>query len=213
MTAPGPDVGSGDRPAPGGDGLLFLVGGARSGKSDFAVRAATALGARQGRTVAVVATGVAFDVEMSDRIERHQADRPSSWAVVEVAIEVEAAVAGIDGAEPTAPILIVDCLTTWTANLMVEGWDDGRIEQAGRRLAGALAGRVAPTIVVGNEVGLGIVPDNDLGRRYRDVLGRLNQSMAAAADRTLFLAAGRAVELRPPDEILDLGPDPGRPAG
>lgn len=167
--------------------MILLLGGARSGKSALAMR----LAAASGLPVTVIATGEPGDEEMAARISRHRTDRPPEWVTVEAPIELEAAVASSDG----TAFLIVDCLTLWVSNLLGAGLAEApALERAGR-VAGALRDRRA--VVVSNEVGLGIVPENRLARRYRDVLGEVNAIFAEAAERSLLLVAGRALELRP----------------
>ena len=175
--------------------LTLLLGGARSGKSALAVRAARGWGG----PVEVVVTAEARDAEMAARIRRHRAERPAGWRTVEAPRELEMALQG------TAPgaLVIVDCLTLWVANLMEQGLDDGRVEAMARSAAATAAARAAPTVAVSNEVGAGIVPADALSRRYRDLLGQVNAAWAAAADRSLLLVAGRALPLVDPLEVLD----------
>jgi adenosyl cobinamide kinase/adenosyl cobinamide phosphate guanylyltransferase len=174
--------------------FVLLVGGARSGKS----RLAQELAGRAGRPVTFLATATAGDDDMTARIARHRAERPADWDLVEEPLAVVGAV------ERLAPdrTLILDCLTLWVANLIFDDRPDPAIEREAAALAASLARREGPSLVVSNEVGLGIHPPTGLGRRYQDLLGRVNQLVAARAGRTLFLAAGRAVELVPPDELL-----------
>lgn len=168
-------------------GLLFLVGGARSGKTALAL----GLAADSGGPVVVVATAEAREEEMAARIERHRAERPRDWSTLEVPLDVTRALAGA----PEEACVVVDCLTLWTSNALEAGWSDEAVERAAGELAGLAAGRSALTLVVSNEVGLGIVPDTPLGRRYRDVHGRVNAVVAAAAERAVLVVAGRTLEL------------------
>lgn len=174
--------------------LTFLVGGARSGKSSLAQQ----IGERSGRPVTVIATAEAFDDDLRERISRHRDDRPASWHTVEAPVHLADAV----GAVPTDHLLVVDCLTVWLANLMhhltpVDG--DAQIDA----FVSALRDRQgAHTVVVSNEVGMGVHPETPLGRDYRDRLGRVNQRVAAVADTTLLLVAGRALRLDDPKELL-----------
>jgi adenosyl cobinamide kinase/adenosyl cobinamide phosphate guanylyltransferase len=169
--------------------LTFLLGGARSGKSALAVRLASEWG---GAVVFAATAERRDDPEMDARIEAHAAERPPEWDTVEAPLDLGAVVAS---AAPDA-CLVVDCLTLWVANALETGWSDAETEAAAAELARLAAARNAPTIVVSNEVGLGVVPDTPLGRRYRDVLGRVNAGIAAEADRALLVVAGRALELR-----------------
>jgi adenosylcobinamide kinase / adenosylcobinamide-phosphate guanylyltransferase len=166
--------------------LTFLVGGARSGKSSLALRRAAA-----AEAVVFIATGEAGDDEMAARIEAHRAERPAGWTTVEEPVELRSAL----DSSPADAFVIVDCLSLWISNLMGRGWDDAAIESEAARLAEAAAGRCAETVVVTNEVGLGIVPATPLGRRYRDVLGRTNAGFAELADEALLVVAGRALHL------------------
>jgi adenosyl cobinamide kinase/adenosyl cobinamide phosphate guanylyltransferase len=173
--------------------LLFLTGGARSGKSRLAVE----LAASGDRDVVVIVTAETLDEEMAEKIARHRAERPAHWRTIEAPIELTAAV----GAAGAGACVIVDCLTLWVANLMGAGRTDREIERAADELASA-ALRDGPTIVVSNEVGAGIVPDNASARRYRDLLGRVNAIVAAAANRSALVVAGRALALEDARSLL-----------
>ena len=164
--------------------LVLLLGGARSGKSALAVRLA-------GEVATLVATGTPSDHEMEERIRRHRAERPPGWTTIEEPTALASALAAV----PAEAQVVIDCLSLWVSNLMHEGWADSAIEDEGRAVAAAAAARAGLTVVVSNEVGMGIVPATPLGRRYRDVLGRVNGSFASAADRALLVVAGRTLEL------------------
>ncbi len=170
--------------------FLFVVGGARSGKSRFAQQTAQSL----GQAVTFVATATAGDADMAARIQRHRADRPAHWNVIEAPTALSHAVAKIE----VTSVVIVDCLTMWSANRMLGDGLDPEIEAEAEALARQLSRRDGPSIVVSNEVGLSVHPATELGRRYQDLLGRVNQIMAAHAGRSLFLVAGRALELNDP---------------
>jgi adenosylcobinamide kinase / adenosylcobinamide-phosphate guanylyltransferase len=169
--------------------LTLLLGGARSGKSALAVREASAW---EGPIVFVATADARNDVELAARIERHRAERPSDWDILEEPLEVEAVLARVSGDS----FLVLDCLTLWTANALEAGWNDAAVERVAATIASLAAGRRSPTVVISNEVGMGIVPPTPLGRRYRDLLGRVNTIFAAAADRTYLVVAGRRLELR-----------------
>lgn len=171
--------------------LVLLLGGARSGKSDLAVR----LAAAQPRPVTLIATAEAGDADMATRIARHRAERPAEWRTVETPIELAAAIA----AAPPGACLVVDDLTLWVANLLGAGDLEARTAAA---IAAAAARRAELTIVVSNEVGMGIVPDNGLARSYRDELGRVNAAWAVAADRSYLLVAGRLLALEPAGSLI-----------
>jgi adenosylcobinamide kinase / adenosylcobinamide-phosphate guanylyltransferase len=168
-------------------GLTVLLGGARSGKSALASRLASAT----ARPVIVVVTAEARDEEMTDRIRRHQEARPPAWTIVEAPIELAFALSDV----PSEASVVLDCLSLWVSNAVEAGLGDDRIVDEAREVATALAKRDAPAVVVGNEVGLGIVPVNALARRYRDTLGRVNATFVAEADRAYFLVAGKALAL------------------
>ena len=167
--------------------FTFLIGGARSGKSSLAVRLASAFDG----PVRVVVTAEARDEEMAERIRAHRAARPAAWKTVEAPLELLPAIR--DVGEPSCVIL--DCLTLWVSNALEAGGSEDEIDREARALASTLAERAAPAIVVSNEVGFGIVPANGLARRYRDVLGRVNGSLAAQASRSFLVVAGRGLPL------------------
>jgi adenosyl cobinamide kinase/adenosyl cobinamide phosphate guanylyltransferase len=164
--------------------LVLVLGGARSGKSALAVHMG-------GEVATLIATGSPSDSEMAERIRRHRAERPAGWSTVEEPLDLAGALAA---AAPDST-LVVDCLSLWVSNLMAEGWDDDAIEAGARGVAEAAAGRPGRTIAVSNEVGMGVVPATPLGRRYRDVLGRVNSMFADAADRAVLVVAGRTLDL------------------
>jgi adenosyl cobinamide kinase/adenosyl cobinamide phosphate guanylyltransferase len=166
--------------------LLVLLGGARSGKSTLAIR----LAVESEAPVTFVATGEARDAEMAARIDQHRLERPGGWTTVEEPLDLLGSVR-----RARAGTLVVDCLSLWAANALEHGLD---VEGHGADAAGAAAGRAGLTIAVTNEVGLGVVPATALGRRYRDVLGRVNAAWVAAAERALLVVAGRVLELKEP---------------
>src|SRR5207237_6102538 len=161
--------------------LVLLLGGARSGKSALAVRMAE----RQAAPVVFVATAEALDEEMRERIERHRSERPDGWHIVEEPLDLEAALA----AALPASCVIVDCLTLWVSNLLESR--GAEVEELATAAAAAAASRAGLTIAVSNEVGLGLVPVDPLGRAYRDLLGRVNAIWSAAAEHAYFVVAGR----------------------
>ncbi|WP_448954010.1 bifunctional adenosylcobinamide kinase/adenosylcobinamide-phosphate guanylyltransferase [Labrys neptuniae] len=159
------------------DRLTLVLGGARSGKS----RHAEALISTHSAPWTYIATAQAFDDEMRARIDEHQARRDANWRTVDAPLDLPEALAAAEG-----PVL-VDCLTLWLSNLMLGGHDLKTAFLALQEALGAVAG---PVVLVSNEVGLSIVPDNALGRAFRDEQGRLNQRIAALADRVIFMVAG-----------------------
>jgi adenosylcobinamide kinase/adenosylcobinamide-phosphate guanylyltransferase len=165
---------------------LFVIGGARSGKSRYAQARAEAAGTKP----VFVATAEALDDEMRARIARHRADRDARWRTVEAPRDLPAALGALNTSEA---VVLVDCLTLWVSNLLLADADMARAE---RQLCDAIARFDGTLILVANEVGLGIVPDNALARRFRDAAGRLNQSVAAAADEVVLLTAGLPLTLK-----------------
>ena len=172
--------------------LVLLIGGARSGKSELALRLAD----EQSSPVTFLATAQAGDTEMASRIAQHRRERPDSWRTIEEPVRLREAIAGVSDDH----CLVVDCLTLWTANAL-ETFGADEIELHATAAARLAATRSALTVAVTNEVGLGIVPDNALARSYRDVLGRVNAIWAEAADQVYLLVAGRALSLAKTDSL------------
>src|SRR5258708_7250701 len=156
--------------------LTFVLGGARSGKSRYAENLIAAL----PPPWTFVATAEAGDAEMAERIAVHRVRRGKDWQTVEAPHDLSAALAAISGEAP----MVVDCLTLWLSNRLLAGAD---LEVEIARLEAALIGRPAPVVLVSNEVGFGIVPDNELARRFRDLQGPLNQRMPPPPHRALLM--------------------------
>jgi adenosylcobinamide kinase/adenosylcobinamide-phosphate guanylyltransferase len=169
--------------------LVVLLGGARSGKSTRAVE----LASRSGAPVTFVATAEAGDDEMATRIAAHRASRPADWTTVEEPLDLLSA---LSRAEPDATV-VLDCLSLWAANAIARGDSDSELDAHAGAAAAVAAARDALTIAVTNEVGLGVVPATPLGRRYRDVLGRVNAAWVAASDEAALVVAGRSLRLDP----------------
>ena len=165
--------------------IILITGGARSGKS---VRAEARARAFAGKPV-YIATAEALDAEMADRIARHRARRGNEWLERETPLELVAALDETDGGGAR----LVDCLTLWLSNLLHAGRD---WTSATAALADALARQRSPVVLVTNEVGLGIVPDNELARRFRDAAGIMNQMIARSADEVEFVVAGLPVRIK-----------------
>ncbi|MCG7347040.1 bifunctional adenosylcobinamide kinase/adenosylcobinamide-phosphate guanylyltransferase [Sphingomonas sp. ACRSK] len=159
---------------------MLVLGGARSGKSRYAQSLAEASGGR----LVFVATAQAFDDEMTDRIRRHQADRDGRWTTVEASVDLASAIAAADDEDA---VVLVDCLTLWASNLLL-GEEDAEARLA--QLLAALERARGQVLLVANEVGLGIVPDNALARAFRDLAGTVNQRVAAVADQVHMTVAG-----------------------
>lgn len=167
--------------------LTLILGGARAGKSAFAEGLAKTWAQR-----VYVATAVVTDDEMAERIALHRTRRGPSWRTVEEPLELSAVIRR-ESAPATG--LLVDCLTVWLGNLMHHERD---VDAAGEALLDALASAPGPVVLVANEVGLGIVPDNAMARAFRDHAGRLNQAVARVASRVYFMAAGVPMTLKGP---------------
>jgi adenosylcobinamide kinase/adenosylcobinamide-phosphate guanylyltransferase len=157
----------------------LVLGGARSGKSLYAEGLVT--GAPPPWIY--VATAEALDGEMAERIAAHRARRDRRWQTIEAPLELPAALADA----PCGASVLIDCVTLWLSNLLLTGAD---MEEETKRLDATLARSRTTTVIVANEVGFGIVPDNALARRFRDLQGRLNQRLAARADRVILMVAG-----------------------
>ena len=168
--------------------LTLVLGGARSGKSAYAESLVAGAGA------VYVATAVAIDDEMRERIARHRARRGAEWTTVEAPLDLAGAL-GARLRNASGAGVLVDCLTVWLGNLLHEGLD---IDREVRSLLASLAVPTAPVVLVANEVGLGVVPENALARAFRDHAGRLNQALAARADRVVLVTAGIPLVLKSP---------------
>ncbi|MBI2963035.1 MAG: bifunctional adenosylcobinamide kinase/adenosylcobinamide-phosphate guanylyltransferase [Deltaproteobacteria bacterium] len=166
--------------------IVLVLGGARSGKSRFALARAAALPPPR----VFLATAEALDEEMAARIDRHRAERGGEWRTIEEPFEVAGVLA-----RQTGGVVLIDCLTLWLANRMgaPPGADVGPAVGA---LLEAVASRHCAVVAVSNEVGLGIVPDNPLARAFRDAAGAMNRAFAEAADEVHLLVAGQALRIR-----------------
>jgi adenosylcobyric acid synthase len=152
-----------------------------------------------GLPVTFIATALPGDQEMADRIRRHQEARPTAWKTVEAPLDLVVAIKAAVGGD----FLVIDCLTLWVSNLLGEGAHAADIDAAADAMVKELHGRRC--VVVSNEVGLGIVPVNELARSFRDVLGSVNARFAASADRALFMVAGRAIDLAAVESVTGAG--------
>jgi adenosylcobinamide kinase/adenosylcobinamide-phosphate guanylyltransferase len=169
--------------------VTLVLGGARSGKSAFAQASAEAEAARTGGRLVMIATAQAFDAEMVERIARHRLERGPAWTTLEAPIDLSATLATLDAND----VVVVDCLTLWLSNLMLDGRD---LPAAAAELAAAVRRFEGALWLVSNEVGFGIVPDNALARRFRDEAGRLHQALAQAADGVTLVMAGLTLRLK-----------------
>jgi len=182
--------------------LTFIVGGARSGKSELAARLARA----SGRAVLFVATMRDLDDEIRARVAAHRAARPDGWRTIEAP---ERVVEALTGGARTGEFVIVDCITAWLSNLLIDALPDAegapleRVDEAMREALRVFGGLIAwarafdgDVAIVSNEVGSGVVPAYALGRVFRDTTGSANKALAAAADRTFLVTSGLALDLR-----------------
>ena len=170
--------------------VTFVLGGARSGKSAHAE--ALAMSTDGSTRLVYVATAQIFDDEMESRVALHRDRRGPEWDLVEAPTDLPAAISANGAA---GNVLLIDCLSVWATNLLVHEHDTDAARQA---LIAAIGASEARIILVASETGLGIVPDNRLSRRFRDINGLQNQAVAAIADEVFFMAAGLALRLKPP---------------
>ncbi len=170
---------------------ILVLGGCRSGKSDFAKQVADHM-ARDKKIY--LATSVPTDREMKKRVKHHQEDRGPDWATIEEPIRIHET---IDRACAQAKVILVDCLTLWTSNLLLQETDEAGIMAAVDLLLTALNRSTCPVILVSNEVGYGIVPENSLARQFRDMAGLVNQRVAQAVDEVFVSMAGIPVQIKP----------------
>jgi adenosyl cobinamide kinase/adenosyl cobinamide phosphate guanylyltransferase len=177
--------------------LILLLGGARAGKSTHALRLVAAHPRGSAAKVCFVATAEALDEDMKDRIARHQTERPPHWRTIEEPYRIDDALQ----TTPEADIVIVDCLTLFVSNWLLRYDSQPDCEQMlgsiTRDFLKLARSRQQTIICVSNEVGLGVVPETQLGRVFRDLLGRVNQDFAAAAAEVYLLVAGLPLQLKP----------------
>lgn len=166
--------------------ITFIIGGARSGKSSFAVSEALKLKGRK----AYIASADALDGEMKERIKKHKKDRGDGWDTYEEPIRISEVLKKIEG---QYSVILLDCLTLWLSNLMMNGKS---IEKEIKLLCSTLHAAPCTLFVVSNEVGMGIVPENEMARRFRDMAGMLNQRVAEIADEVYLVVAGIPVKIK-----------------
>ena len=169
---------------------ILVLGGCRSGKSCHALQLAQSLGKKR----LFVATCVPRDEEMQQRVDRHRKERDPSWTTLEVPLQLATA---IRTHSPSAEVMLVDCLTLWLSNLLMETGEIDPIRESIADLAEAVRSAPNPVVLVSNEVGAGIVPENSLARKYRDLAGWTNQALAAVCDRVVWTVAGIPVTIKP----------------
>lgn len=169
--------------------IIFILGGARSRKSTYALEIAKKLGKR----VAFIATCVAGDSEMKRRIKLHRKKRPRHWKTFEVAFEPTSLLKTLT---PKFDVVIIDCLTLMISNLMLKGFKQSVIEDRINEMLTILKKIKLQSIIVSNEVGLGIVPENKLARDFRDIAGKVNQLVTEKADRVFFMFSGIPLKIK-----------------
>ncbi len=173
------------------DNITFVIGGCRSGKSDYALNRANEI--KTGIKY-FVATSVPTDAEMEKRVQKHQGERGPEWQTIEEPVKLHEI---IDQYAPKAGVILVDCLTLWVSNLMFASYDSDQVEAAVLKLEKSLEQSECPVFLVSNEVGLGIVPENTLARQFRDFAGLVNRRIAKAADKVVMTVAGIDVQIKP----------------
>ena len=170
--------------------IRLVIGGCKSGKSRHALAAADQTAAAQKM---FIATSEPFDEEMKQRIDRHRQERGSDWQTVEAPLELADAIESSGGENC---VLLVDCLTLWLNNLLMEPQSEKDIEGRIAELIATLNNCQCPIYLVSNEVGAGIVPENKLARQFRDLAGIVNQAVASTADEVVWMVAGIAVKIK-----------------
>jgi len=168
--------------------LAFVLGGIKSGKTKFALKKAEELNSGK---LYYIATARAIDEEMKERIERHKRERGEKWITIEEPIDVD----GVLKTIPKGSVIIIDCLTTWLTNLLIENYD---VEEKTNKLIDILL-KIKTDLdlfLISNEVGLAIIPDNPLGRKFIDISGNLHQKVAQIADEVYFILCGCEIKIK-----------------
>ncbi|MCP4673001.1 MAG: bifunctional adenosylcobinamide kinase/adenosylcobinamide-phosphate guanylyltransferase [Desulfobacula sp.] len=176
--------------------ITFIIGGCRSGKSSFALdQANLELSSKdKGKMKIFIATSVPRDSEMEKRVKKHQHERGNEWHTIEEPVKIHGI---INEYSKNASVILVDCLTLWVSNLLLNSCDDAQLDKAVKKLEDSLESCRCPVFLVSNEVGTGIVPENKLARQFRDYAGFVNQRMAKKADRVVMTIAGIDVQIKP----------------
>ncbi len=169
---------------------VFVLGGCRSGKSSYALETAHML---PGSNNVFIATCIPHDDEMKQRVDRHRQERSQAWETIEAPLLLPEAIA--DNSR-RADTVLVDCLTLWVSNLLMDSDDSAQIEAQIPRLIDAIIASDCPVVLVSNEVGQGIVPENKLARQFRDLVGYVNQAVAGCADEVIWTVAGIPVVIK-----------------
>lgn len=174
--------------------FVLILGGARSGKSSFAMGLAEK---GKGKKI-YLATAEALDDEMRERIEKHKKERPPSWKTVEEPEHIPKALREL---RTECNVVVLDCITLWLSNLLHSGYDEKKVWEKIKEFQSVVKENDTMLLAVSNEVGLGIVPDNPLARRFRDLAGKVNQKLAEAADEVYFLVSGIPQKIKSSKEI------------
>ena len=164
--------------------LTFVIGGCRSGKSTYALRTAENVG---GDKKTFIATCLPQDDEMAQRVARHKKERSKQWTTIEEPLYLPEIILEHS---PHTDVMLIDCLTLWVSNLLMKTTDEKKWEEIVSQLIDALKKASCPLVVVSNEVGAGIVPDNQLARQFRDITGWVNQAVARCATQVVWMVAG-----------------------
>ena len=170
--------------------ITFIIGGCRSGKSQHALQTAAKM---PGNRKIYIATCVPEDDEMKQRVAKHQKRRGQSWTTVEEPLNLPEAI--LQNSH-RADVILVDCLTLWVSNLLMETNDEKKIEETIYQLTDTLEEATCPIVLVSNEIGTGIVPENKLARQYRDIIGLTNQAVAKTAGKVIWMVAGIPVTVK-----------------
>jgi adenosylcobinamide kinase/adenosylcobinamide-phosphate guanylyltransferase len=170
--------------------IIFVLGGCRSGKSSYALQIAEKV---SGDRKIFIATCVPQDDEMKQRVARHQRERSQNWVAVEEPLNLPEAILKNS---PRADVILIDCLTLWVSNLLMKTDDEKKLADIISQLIDALEKATCPIVLVSNEVGTGIVPENKLARQYRDIIGLANQAVAKTAGKVIWMVAGIPVNIK-----------------
>ncbi|ALA58031.1 bifunctional adenosylcobinamide kinase/adenosylcobinamide-phosphate guanylyltransferase [Nitrospira moscoviensis] len=180
--------------------IVLIGGGARSGKSAFALSRARSLGTRR----AFVATAQALDAEMKERIAEHARTRGTDFRTIEEPLALAEKLLELHDTD----VVVIDCLTLWLSNLLLRDEAEVRILEQVEALAGVLEQRAFHAVIVTNEVGMGVVPETSLGRAFRDVAGRAHQRVAGVADEVYWAILGSVLRIRPAPVLVHTQGDP-----
>lgn len=168
----------------------LVLGGCRSGKSSYALELAETISEKNR---VYIATCVPYDNEMQDRVDRHQAERDETWLTVETPLRLSECI--LEKCN-SSDVILVDCLTLWVTNLLLDDNTEDEIFAEVNKLGMALSNSSCPVILVSNEVGAGIVPENKLARQFRDIAGFVNQKIAKSVENVFFTAAGIPIKIK-----------------